>query len=116
MACGCSKNKTVVNQNQPLVAPNNQLFDRATDPNFVKVIYNGPDYPHLIGSPTGIIAQFGMMDYGMGKKGIEFYVHRNDLQKSPFLYTVIPTVQEDVQPVAQIEPTEIKEVTKTKKK
>lgn len=109
MACGCSKNKVA----QPVVPQQNVLqnssnsnnrnnIDFSNHPEFVKAIYKGPEgYTHLIGSPTGIIANFGIRDYGLGKGGSIIYVHKADLEKNSWLYEVIPQVSA----IAQVQET-----------
>ena len=96
MACGCNKAKVAQPIAPQQAAQNNMAgvtspkgsIDFSSHPEFVKVVYNGPSYTHLVGSPTGIIANFGIRDYGMGKGGSIIFVHKADLEKSSWLYTV----------------------------
>lgn len=85
--CGCGKKKpdnSLNAENLRSRGVNNQLVvkDVTSGNDFVPAIYNGPDYPHYIPSSTGIIAQYGILNYGMGKNGDRINVHRNDLEKS----------------------------------
>lgn len=118
MGCGCNKN--VGSAPAMSASPMSSVLmqtELSNKPDFKKVIYNGPNYTHLIPSRTGVIAKLGMRDYGTGKKGSVIFVHLQDIAAFPELYqlieepevnkqkvveTVAPTVEETVAEVPEI--------------
>ncbi len=107
MGCGCNKAKAVQPLAQQQVVNSNKSISSVPSlegqVDTVKVIYKGPAaYTHMIGSPTGIIRElYGMQSYGLGKQGDVLFVHKKDLEQSPWLYEVVtdskvdnPNVQE----------------------
>jgi hypothetical protein len=89
MACGCGKKKTfneVSRSVQTLKTRGSteaEIVKEATDgEEFIYAIYNGPNYPHYLPSPTGVISQYGILNYGMGKRGDRIKVHKLDFEKS----------------------------------
>lgn len=101
------------------------LFDKG----YVLVRYEGRSYATTIGSPTGVIAQDGLKNYGRGQSGDLLLVHPDDVKHSPTIFTVIskstPAYSEALkkynlvekgtkQAEAKAEKTEIKSVKATK--
>jgi hypothetical protein len=60
---------------------------------FVPVVYNGATYSHLVRSPTGGLARFGVPDYGFAKKGKSMRVLSADADARPQLFTRTETAQ-----------------------
>lgn len=80
MACAKCGKKTNVSSERTNGSSNLQeLYDTG---NFVLAKYLGPTQVHNIGSPSGVIAEFGMGIYGRGKHGDIFLVHKDDTRKS----------------------------------
>ncbi len=97
MACGCSKSKTVQPLAQQQIQQNAQSFSNFQSlegqPDVTKVVYKGPSYGHMAGSPTGIIRElYGMQSYGLAKNGDVLFVHNKDIAQSPWLYEVVQEV------------------------
>ncbi|MCA9747988.1 MAG: hypothetical protein KC414_02690 [Romboutsia sp.] len=83
MACAvCNKSKT-----PPFTDGDYQVMWNTN--NFSVVQYNGQNYPRLLGSPTGIITQYGIRDYGRHKNGDYVIVHNFDIEAKPELFIVI---------------------------
>lgn len=75
MSCNCSKVTADNTIEQPTL-----LMTMNNNPDvWVDVIYNGGNYLHYVPSPTGILRQFGLKNYGLGKKGMKLKVHERDL-------------------------------------
>ncbi len=94
MGCGCNKAKAVQPLAQQQIQQNAQNLSISPSlegqNNVVKVVYKGPNYSHMISSPTGIIRElYGMQNYGLGKNGDIIYVHQKDVEHSPWLYEVV---------------------------
>lgn len=62
------------------------LFDSG---NYIPVRYNGGNYTHTIGSPTGVIVKDGLRSYGRGKYGDTFLVHKDDISAQPQTFTIL---------------------------
>lgn len=62
------------------------LFDSGK---YKLVRYSGRTYTTSIGSPTGVIAQDGLRNYGRGKHGDYLLVHVDDIQKTPQNFILI---------------------------
>ncbi len=85
-SCG-NKGKGNVNQDRRQTGENLQaLYDTG---NFVFAKYIGPSQTHNIGSPTGVIVEYGMGVYGRGKNGDIFLVHKKDADKKFGKFQVI---------------------------
>lgn len=85
-SCG-NKGKGNVNQDRRQIGENLQeLYDTG---NFVFAKYIGPSQTHNIGSPTGVIVEYGMGVYGRGKNGDIFLVHKKDTDKKFGKFQVI---------------------------
>lgn len=92
MACAvCNKNKT-----PPFTDGDYQIMWNTN--NFSVVQYNGQNYPRLLGSPTGIITQYGIRDYGRHKNGDYVIIHKDDIEAKPELFIVVQ--DEDI--IAQV--------------
>ncbi len=118
--CGCNKAKAVQPLAQQQVVNSNKSISNVPSlegqVDTVKVIYKGPAaYTHMIGSPTGIIRElYGMQSYGLGKQGDILFVHKKDLEQSPWLYEVVTDSKVDnpnVQEIANASPESSDEVT-----
>ena len=93
MGCGCNKKAgTPVAAVSPVSQAMFQM-ELSMKPDFKQVIYNGPNYSHLVPSRTGVIAKLGMRDYGVGKKGSALYVHIDDITAYPELYQLVERPQ-----------------------
>jgi len=102
--CGCrgkSGNKISTSGNRSNNTQNRNISQQMSElllevvagEDFVDVIYNGSIHSHYIGSPTGIIRQYGILNYGYHKKGDAIRVHKDDLAKSNgilFIETIKP--------------------------
>lgn len=87
MACSSCKNRRRANNTtQFQEKETNSLYETGE---FQFVRYNGPSYTHNIGSRTGIIRNFGMTDYGRGKKGVVILVHNSDIRASKETFEVL---------------------------
>ena len=103
MGCNCAnKNKlnqpnTVVNSTPQTVDQVYQLLEQQDKDEFIDVIYQGPEYLHYIGSPTGIITKYNLRNYGLARKGNVVKIHIDDFNKSPWLFTKVETkLKEDL--------------------
>ena len=68
---------------------NPNLQEQYDSGNWVLAKYMGPSQTHNIGSPSGVIAQFGMGIYGRGRNGDIFLVHKDDTQAKFGKFTVV---------------------------
>ena len=83
--CGCN-NKA----GQKVVQDNNIDTDAIlSQPPFKTVTYKGPEYKHYVGSPTGIITQFGLRNYGSYKFGELMKVHPADIAALPNIFELV---------------------------
>jgi predicted flap endonuclease-1-like 5' DNA nuclease len=60
------------------------VADVANDPNYIEVIYHGPNGNHFVPSPTRKVRH-----YGYGSNGDKLRVHRDDIAARPTLF--VPT-------------------------
>jgi len=72
--CGSKKGSVVEMTKQD----SNDLQAKYNSGDWVLAKYNGPEQTHNIGSPSGVIAKFGMGIYGRGRNGGIFLVHKED--------------------------------------
>lgn len=98
MSCNCNK---VIDRDtieeitiDALVAENPELW--------TTVSYNGATYLHYIPSPTGALRQYGLRNYGLGKKNIQLKVLKVELPS--LLFTEITPIIEPNNSVRSVEP------------
>ncbi len=87
-SCGKGKGRNggTVNERTSM---NTNLQEQYDSGNFVLAKYVGPSQTHNIGSPSGVIAQFGMGIYGRGRNGDIFLVHKDDAAAKYGKFTVL---------------------------
>lgn len=89
MGCGCGKKTQTHAVSSVQITTAEVMSQTLNGEDFILVEYLGPSYEHLIPSPTGIIAKFGLRNYGIGKRGAQVKVHKDDAQNSS-LFAIIP--------------------------
>lgn len=87
-SCGTPHNPIVdMNKREKLTMEKIQEFYNSGKYKLVR--YNGQNYTSNIGSPTGIIAQDSLHNYGRGKNGDFFLVHTADIAAAPTVFTIL---------------------------
>lgn len=86
MACArCGKKVPKVTM-QKTTVEKQELFDSGR---YRVVRYNGANYTHFIGSPTGVIVADNLTSYGRAKDGNYLLVHVDDIKKTPNTFVVV---------------------------
>jgi len=107
--CGCrsgSGRRSTTNQ----MGRNMTQFTDTAD--FVEIQYYGAGYTHLVGSPTGVIRQYGILNYGTHKRGDIFMVHVKDVEKDggqKFIPTTAPVQVQQQTPELEIPELEVQQ-------
>jgi len=87
----CTKNSGKFQQlAQATVSLRDKEIDFENDDDFKLITFNSAGtYTRIVTSPTKVLSEYGLKNYGMRKPGRQFYVHVLDIEHSPHLFTVV---------------------------
>ena len=99
MACSnCGKKRRQVLKQTP------EKINMEQNENFKLITYrDGGTHTRIITSPTRLIYDYGMQNYGMKKPGSQFYVHIADIEAQPNKFVVVPESQPEKELELQLE-------------
>jgi hypothetical protein len=87
MACSSCGKKAKVSVDATQVQTKQTLFDTGV---FLPVVYtNYGTSTRVVGSPTGVITEFGLTSYGQAKPGDVLLVHKKDVEKTPQIFVLL---------------------------
>lgn len=87
----CTKNSGRFQQlAQATISLRDKEIDFEEDDDFKLITFTAAGtYTRIVTSPTKVLSEYGLKNYGMRKPGRQFYVHVLDIEHSPQLFTVV---------------------------